>query len=215
MAPDWLDICPIQLPAREGRLREPPCVNLRSLVDTMAAALEPHFQRPYALLGYSLGGLLSFELTRALRARRAPLPARLLVAAARAPQVPRPFSSLARLSDEAFLAELGRRYNGLRPEVWENRQLRAMILPALRGDFEMLENYQYAAATPLEVAISAFAGESDPVAPPAEVERWQEQTTGEFALRVLGGGHFFLPPVGETFVSAVFAELRRTAESRG
>jgi medium-chain acyl-[acyl-carrier-protein] hydrolase len=205
--PDWLDVCPLQLPAREGRFTEPARTDLVALSSEMAVELAPHLEFPFALLGYSLGGLLSFEFARRLREQQLPQPVRLIVAAARAPQRLRAFATLLQLNDEAFLAELGRRYGGMRPEVWENEQLRAQILPSLRGDFHMLEKYQYAPAPPLEIPISAFAGVDDHVAGPADVEPWRDQTTADFTMHTLPGGHFFFQTAGEQFLSQVIDEL--------
>jgi medium-chain acyl-[acyl-carrier-protein] hydrolase len=180
---------------------------LVALSEELADELAPYLELPFALLGYSLGGLLSFEVARRLREQQFPSPQRLLVAAARAPQRLRPFASLLQLNDEAFLAELGRRYGGMRPEVWENLQLRSLILPSLRGDFQMLESYRYAPAPPLEIPISAFAGIDDQATSPAEVEPWREQTTAAFKMHHLPGGHFFIQSAGNQFLSQILEDL--------
>ncbi len=71
-APDWLDVLPVQLPGRENRIGEPAIAAMPDLVTALTGALAPVLDRPYALLGYSVGARIAFCLTRALA--RAGLP---------------------------------------------------------------------------------------------------------------------------------------------
>src|SRR5262245_53852972 len=59
-----LDICAVQPPGREARLREAPFTALPALADELAEAVRPLLDLPYAFFGYSLGGLASFEVAR-------------------------------------------------------------------------------------------------------------------------------------------------------
>jgi medium-chain acyl-[acyl-carrier-protein] hydrolase len=64
LLPEFLDICPIQLPGRENRLREPPVTGIQTVVENLASELSLYLDRPYILYGYSLGALIAFELAR-------------------------------------------------------------------------------------------------------------------------------------------------------
>src|SRR2546427_5480233 len=82
-----VEVCPIELPGRGSRIGEYPFTQLERLVDALVPALRGELDRPYALFGHSMGGLIAFETARRLRALGAPLPQRLCVAAVSAPQV--------------------------------------------------------------------------------------------------------------------------------
>src|SRR6202035_2395188 len=86
--PGDVEVCPVQLPGRESRLREPPFVSAERLVLALADALHPHLALPFAFFGHSMGAMLSFELARELRRRGRPLPVHLFVSGRRAPQGP-------------------------------------------------------------------------------------------------------------------------------
>src|SRR5262245_49588689 len=65
---DWVgalgasvEVCPVQLPGREARFREPAFTRLAPLVDSLVESLGPHLARPLALFGHSLGALIAFE----------------------------------------------------------------------------------------------------------------------------------------------------------
>src|SRR5437870_4644362 len=73
---DDLEVVAIELPGRETRIAEPLRERVAALVDDLRDTLPT--DRPYALFGHSMGGLIAFELARALVAPR-PAPAHLFV----------------------------------------------------------------------------------------------------------------------------------------
>src|SRR5262245_63225231 len=75
--PGAVEVCPVQMPGRETRFREPAFTRLPPLVEALAASLRPHLDRPFAFFGHSLGALVAFELARRLRRDRGPEPIRL------------------------------------------------------------------------------------------------------------------------------------------
>src|SRR4051794_25172485 len=85
--PEDVQVCPVQLPGRERRFREQPVVTIRPLVDSITDALSAWLDLPFVLFGCSMGALLSFEVARELRRRRAREPVQLCVAACRAPHL--------------------------------------------------------------------------------------------------------------------------------
>ena len=65
--PSDIEMCLVQLPGRETRMRETPYTRLDELVTDLVPALEPFLDRPYALFGHSMGALTAYELTRRLK----------------------------------------------------------------------------------------------------------------------------------------------------
>src|SRR5689334_6006959 len=87
--PADIDVLPVALPGREMRFAERPFERLSTLIPALAQAMEPLLDRPYALFGYSMGALIAHRLALHLSSRGFGEPAHLLVAAHRAPGVPR------------------------------------------------------------------------------------------------------------------------------
>lgn len=189
--PQTIELCAVQLPARELRSREPPYTELPRLVADLATALEPLAAEPYAIFGHSMGALIGFELARELRRRGGPAPLRLFVAGHAAPQLPERFPAIHGLPDEAFIHEIGR-LEGTPSEVLEHRELLELVLPVLRADFTLIETYQHRPEAPLGCPISAYGGLSDPRVPRADLDAWRAQTAGAFSLRLFPGEHFFI-----------------------
>jgi hypothetical protein len=65
--PPEVELCAVQLPRRETRLREKPFVRLPSLVRAVRESLRPYLHKPFAFFGHSMRALSSFEVARELR----------------------------------------------------------------------------------------------------------------------------------------------------
>jgi medium-chain acyl-[acyl-carrier-protein] hydrolase len=209
----WLPLLPAdvelvvaQLPGRGLRAREAPVTSLAVLVDALEQALTALPPLPFVLFGHSMGAGVAFELTRALRRRRRPEPAHLFVSAAAAPQLPRADRPRHDLPEPELLTEL-QRFGGTPDVLLRDPELLALVLPALRADFAVLETHRYRSERPLELPITALAGTADACVAPASVEAWRVQTTGRFDLQRIDDGHFFVHTKRERVVQSVTAAL--------
>jgi medium-chain acyl-[acyl-carrier-protein] hydrolase len=199
--PATIEVCAVQLPGREGRLREKPVPDLTALVSMIAGGLAPHLDMPFAFFGYSMGSWIGFELCRELRRHGGPAPRRLVVAACPAPHIPDD-DATHHLPDEELIERL-RDLGGMSPEVLAHRELMDMILPVFRADAAVTETHRHVEEPPLDVPIHAMGGLSDEKAGRADMEAWQRHTTGAFALQMFPGGHFFLQTARATLIEAI------------
>lgn len=190
ISPD-IEICPVQLPGREGRMREQPFTRMEPLIEELAQALEPYLDIPFAFYGHSLGGLISFELARQLRRQNGPLPIHLFVSGCPAPQLPTRDQPMSELPEAEFIQSL-RRFNRTPDSVLQDADIMRFLIPLLRADFALYENYTYTSEEPLALPISAYGGLADFRAAQEDVAAWKEQTTGKFFYRIYSGDHFFI-----------------------
>lgn len=190
--PADIELCAVQLPGRENRIRERPFTVLAELVQALLPNLSPYLDKPFALFGHSMGALIAYETAQQLQEQDRP-PTHLLVSGRRAPILPEPEALLHTLpSDEAFLSELQRRYNNLPAIMFEDAEVRELFVPLLRADFMLLETYQSRVHTSLPCPLVALGGADDPRVSPAQLRAWQALTQADFALRIFPGGHFYL-----------------------
>lgn len=189
--PEDIEVCPIYLPGREVRYKEPAFTRLSPLVRVLAHVLRSTLDVPFALFGHSMGALISFELARYLRETHMPEPIHLFVSAHWAPQLPARGTPMHSLSDAAFIDKLAQ-FGGTPREVLQQTELMQAILPALRADFTLCETYTYENGQPLSYPITAFGGEQDTLISEQELQAWHEQTQSTFTLHMLPGDHFFL-----------------------
>ena len=205
--PPEIEVCPVQLPGREQRLREKPFTRMAPLVEALAEALDPLFDLPFAFFGHSMGAVIAYELAHRLRPARSPI--QLLVSARRPPQLPREDATWTLPRDE-FRARL-REMDGTPQEVLEHEELMELMEPLLRADFELNDTYEPPERPPLELPVTAFGGIGDAEVPRETLAAWGELTTGPFRLRMFPGGHFYLHRQTAPLVAAVSEALLRRA----
>ncbi len=194
----WLDkfpanveICLVELPGRSSKIKLPLFKRLEPIVEGLALQIQPYLDKEFAFFGHSMGGLLSFELTRLLHKKYEISPVNLFISARGAPQIPSLKSPIYALPESDFIDRL-RHYNGTPNAVLENQELMQLFLPILRADFEVLETYTYYHAPPLECPISVFGGLQDAQVTIEALEGWREQTNNYISLNMLPGDHFFI-----------------------
>jgi surfactin synthase thioesterase subunit len=191
--PAWIEVCPVQLPGREDRYREARYTRVTDLSRALAQELSPYLDLPYAIFGHSMGALVGFELTHALRRAALPPPRALFLAAYPAPHANQGRAPIHQLPDDQFIAEM-RRMQGTPEAVLQNADLMAFMLPVLRADFEACDTYvgADACAVPLDCPIVAYGGAEDHDIDAEALADWRQVTTGPFAVRMLPGTHFFV-----------------------
>jgi surfactin synthase thioesterase subunit len=205
--PDWIEPLLVQLPGRATRVNEPPYRSMSALVNDLAEAVSTETSTPYALLGYSLGAVICFEVARQMRRRNLPPPVRLFALASGAPHTKDPFAPIHQLPDREFLVEIAR-LNGTPREVLAEPQLMQALLPMLRADFCVHETYVYADEPALDVPISVIGGTNDRRVSAERLEAWQICTSAGSSIRTMTAGHFFLHEARDTIVEVVSADLR-------
>ncbi|QFQ97796.1 thioesterase [Streptomyces phaeolivaceus] len=183
------DVLAIQYPGRQDRRVEPGITRLDHLADLVADALAPWADRPLVVFGHSMGALLGYEVTARLESAGTP-PRALIASGRRAPSRHRAESVHLR-TDEGVVAEL-RRLGGVDPTFLDDPELRAMILPSVRTDYEAIETYRHPPRPPLSTPLTVLTGDMDPQVTPDEARAWARHTTGTFTLRTFTGGHFYL-----------------------
>ncbi len=192
LAPSGMEVCIVQLPGRENRIREEPIVSFSSLMGMLTQDPQPFLQIPFYFMGYSMGSLVAFELCRALRRKHWPPPQHIFMAASEAPQLSRVEERLHVLPDSEFIEAVGRRYHGVAQNLLKHPELLELVLPVLKADFELLENYEYQFEAPLECPLTVFGGDKDESVGLPLLESWRQQTDGPFSIKIFHGDHFFL-----------------------
>jgi medium-chain acyl-[acyl-carrier-protein] hydrolase len=123
MFPAGIDICPIELPGRGARLREPAFTRMSTLVDALAEVLEPLLSVPFAFFGHSMGAAIAFEAAK--RLRRPGGPVHLFASGRPAPDSLYEPRALHRLSDTELVVALVR-FGGT-PAVLSHLRLSALV----------------------------------------------------------------------------------------
>lgn len=206
--PEGVEFCPVELPGRWSRLREPLYNNMDTLQQALWNGLLPFFDRPCIFFGYSLGALVAFELARRLRREGRPEPLLLIAAARRAPQIPLPAPPTHHLADAQFLERLDADYGGVPAQLKESSELLELVLPVMRADMTIYETYVNRPEAPLNCRIAVFAARDDKTLTHDDLEAWQAQTVQPITIKWFPeGGHFFINSHTNELVAGLLATL--------
>ena len=201
-----IDVCAVQAPGRETRMREPPFTAMEPLVAEIVQAIRPMLDQPFAFFGHSLGGFVAYETARALRRAGAPAPRHLFASGCPSPHMHVVDAPIHGHPDAQLKDEL-RRYQGTPDEVLKNDELMNLLLPLLRADFSIYETYRHEAEPPLDLPITALGGLEDDDATREELDGWRAHTSKGFVLRMFPGNHFFVHTMRTRLLGTVLQDL--------
>jgi surfactin synthase thioesterase subunit len=169
-----------------------------------------------ALIDIGLPGLDGYELAHRLRAVPEVEVVRLFASGSPEPGTQRTLRATELTDDDEFLRRV-RQISGYSHEALDVPEFRELLLPTLRADVEMHENYVPSTLEPLDVPITALRGTDDELVPAAQAAAWAGVTTKEFELVELPGGHMYLIDSGPALVELIDAAVSvapRTLEAQ-
>lgn len=190
LLPGSIEMMAVQLPGRESRLAETPHRRMTSLVDALLLGIRDCLDKPYAFFGHSMGALVAFEVSRALRRQGLKLPRIIVISGRRAPTVPNNEPPLHHLADDDFVDALARRYDAIPQVVRDEPELMALFVPVLKADFATFETHVHRDEAPLECALALYGGHADPQT--KQMAGWADLFSGPCRTRLFDGGHFYL-----------------------
>jgi surfactin synthase thioesterase subunit len=183
------EICLVQLPGRENRLREPHFGGYGELAPVLAEQLRPYLDRPFGFFGHC-GGVLPAVATALHLARNGmPTPTHTFVSSQVAPHRG-PYGKFFDMTDEELTAELNRLYvamGGSNPHP----ELIAMNLGVLKADLAASSAYKLPGPAPLPGNLHCIGWSSDVDVPPSLMTEWDAYVPPErYSFTVLDGEHY-------------------------
>ncbi|MFI5930584.1 thioesterase II family protein [Actinoplanes sp. NPDC051494] len=203
LAPPEVTLLPVQLPGREERFLDDPYTEVADAV----AGLTPQILAgtgdgaAVALFGHSLGAVLAYEIARELERTGHPGLRHLFVSGSPGPHDGRAERATG-LPDMEFLAGV-QRFAGYRHAAFDDPEMIEVLLPALRADVEMHENYRATGTGTLSVPVTALRGDHDELVSREQAGQWAGVTRGPFGYQELPGGHMYLVDEAEHLLRVI------------
>jgi surfactin synthase thioesterase subunit len=186
-----IELRPIELKGRGARYAEGFYNDLNEAVEDIYNIIKDEItDSDYGIFGHSMGSILTYELYHKIVKEGKPEPKCLFFSAHRAPTY-KVKEKKYLLSDKDFMKkviDLG----GTPKEVIESKELLDFVLPILRNDFKILEEYIYEKKeNPIECDVSVLIGEKDSMTLD-EAKEWNKLVAKEINIYSFEGDHFFI-----------------------
>lgn len=185
-----VEVVLVQPPGRGDRFTEPAHENMTPYIAELMQYASYITDIPYVFFGHSLGSRVAFELSCKLKLLNMSLPVYFIASGSRAPHMKNKNASLYALPDNEFMEQL-KKLNGTPKEVLANSELMEVLLPLLRADFNIADNYK-ANKVCMPFPILTLHGEKDHSISTAQACAWRELSSAHHKLIKLPGDHFFI-----------------------
>ncbi|GMQ63944.1 SDR family NAD(P)-dependent oxidoreductase [Vallitalea maricola] len=206
--PDDVEICPIQLPGKENRIKEKPFIDINMAVDTLKNILLQELDVPYGFYGHSIGALIAYRLAYQLWKELDNKPKHLFVGAYTSPVIqPNPLITyrkekfeamgfddipnpdiISSVSDEQLVKVL--KVIDFNSNI--NDEVLKALLPTVLSELKMVKDYKNMDEDIFDIPITAFHGIDDDVVKEKEMRLWCKLTKNKFRFHTLSGNHLFL-----------------------
>ncbi len=199
----------VQLPGREERFVEEPLTDVASAADDALEQIRrniPAGER-VAVFGHSLGAALAFEVARRLEVSGQYDLLQVFASGAPGPWNGRQEYATG-LDDDAFLAQV-KRFAGYDHPALAVPEMRELLLPMLRADVRMHEEYAPVDRTPLRAPVVALRGDADDLVSAEQAGQWAQATFSSFVSHEIAGAHMYLVDDPAAVVDLVAGELDR------
>ncbi|MGC0422080.1 thioesterase II family protein [Embleya sp. AB8] len=205
--PSDVGVLAVRYPGREDRFGDPFPSGLEALADDIADAFADLARHRVVLFGHSMGASVAHEVALRFQKRGCP-PAALCVSGRRPPHA---LEGLRKHfgTDEEIIADVVR-FDETRAPVFADPGLREVVLPAVRADYRLVDDYSGGHRPPLDCPVYGYTGDHDSEVTPEQMHGWADTTNDAFRLLVLPGGHFYLSAEEQ----ALLADLRNVLGHR-
>lgn len=183
-----IEICPIELPGRERKIREPLIDNIEEMARTVYDGIKMKLNEPFCIFGHSMGGMIAYELTRHIKKYENKSPEYLFMSASGL-KIKKDNVLIHKLSDKELIEHVIK--NGGTQRVFaENKAFAKYFLPIIRNDYKAVETYK-PSIEKLNCKIRAFASREDTEINYKETQKLANYTD-DFDLKIFKGNHFFI-----------------------
>lgn len=199
---DQFELVAIELPGRGRRMNEKPYSDLHELIHDLVQVLTPLLDKPFVLFGHSMGGLVAFELTRALNRANLPKPSRLFISSTPGLTTYTRQEVDPTSSDE----ELVRFFPHLDKQNINDDELHQVLMSLMRTDLHLLNNYSYSDEKQVDIPLTIIYGTEDERVKTEQADHWKKETSTSCIIIPRPGGHRYIDHDSAFLTSLITSE---------
>ncbi len=216
---DWPSLLPsdvtaqaVTLPGRHNRREEETFADWDPLVDALYEAVldELDDDRPFAFFGHCLGAQLAFRVAVRLEQEGERRPLAIGMSGWSPIGFYQPTEEQSRMPDAEML-EWIKKLGSFPAEVYDNPEMLALVVPALRADLRVSAQYTDDGAT-VSCPLASYGGNADPLQEDADaMTHWVDRSPQYLGHNEFPGGHFYIDNHARAVTTDFTRHLQRFA----
>jgi surfactin synthase thioesterase subunit len=205
IAPQFLNIIPIEIPGRGSRFKENLLTDIDKMVDDVFNQISDRLSHPYAIYGHSMGSLIGYLLTKKIIKENLNQPLHLFFTGCVGPSVRNKETKRHLLPKDQFLQKI-KELGGSPDEILNEPELMGFFEPILRADFQAVETYEYEEPIAFNIPIDIVIGIEERATYEGALA-WQKETTYPVEIRQFPGKHFFIFEYEHEIIKIISSKL--------
>ncbi|NMM42642.1 thioesterase II family protein [Pseudoalteromonas arctica] len=202
-----VSVCGVKLAGRDERKQEPYAISIHKVAQELCDTLKT-LNQPIAIFGHSMGALIAYETCRRLFESGKKVE-HLFLSARAAPSFKQK-RKWSKVSDKDLLNHI-KLLGGTDSRLLHDNDAMRFLLPTIRSDYAMLENYRPSSLLELNpTATTLLASDQDSFATIEQITAWEGYFKDKPNLEVFSGDHFFInsltPQLIKTIQKSLFGE---------
>ena len=204
---DAVEVKAVNLPGRGIRFGESLLEDARAIADDAWQQVIGWLRPPYAILGHSMGSLLTYLICHKIRMSGLPFPVHVFLSGRPAPITSSTESTekVYLLPKTAFKAKL-QAYGGMHQDILNDEDVFSFFEPIIRADFRAAQSWRYSPQPVLDIQATVITGSEEKFTE-KQIQDWQREFAHPIQTVSLPGGHFFLFEQAENFANIILNEL--------
>jgi medium-chain acyl-[acyl-carrier-protein] hydrolase len=200
--PESIALCPLQLPGRSYRLLEARPEHINNLIDEICDVLVSCTDRPFAIFGHSLGGILAYEVAKKLLIP----PQHLFISGADAPEFWGRKSYPAQMDDAVLLNLFHDNFSEEEKKLYLSAEY-SWIVKVLCDDLLWCNQYKPTEHERCNIKTSIFGSKNDPLCSEQDLFAWSNYFNEVNFEIFANGGHFFLKNYASNLIHTISKNL--------
>lgn len=193
-------------PGRGDRFRETRLEDMEDVVEDYWRQINGFLDRPFALYGHSMGGMVSFLLTKRIVAEGYRAPEHVFISG-RVPPTWQDEGDQLWQRDKAGFWEGIKAYGGSPEALLQHPDLMDLYEPMIRSDLKALYSYNHNDTSKIEPPVTVLLGSREKVTMQSAKD-WQLECTKPIQVKQFEGNHFWIlnhvPAIMKVIKEAVF-----------
>lgn len=206
-----IELCPIELPGRSKRAKDPYYKSMKEAVEDIASFVKNETRNSdYAIFGHSMGSIITYELICKLYQMGLKLPIHVFFSGRYPPCIEKQDKNMHLLSDDELIHEAVS-MGGIPEKLLKYTKLVENAANTLRADYTILETYGHNPhIQKFDIDISVLSGTNDELATVEDMKYWELYTNKSCTFYTFEKGHFYLHNNAETIVKIINNTLLAT-----